>query len=419
MVNQIIGQSQKNKPRLFYGYIVVIAAMLIMLISYGTRTSFGVFFKPLLDEFDWTRASTSGSVTLSLIAQGLWGIVMGRLNDKVGPRLVITLCCFLSGLGFLLMARINSLWEIYIYYGVIIGFGMGGVFVALLSTVSRWFTKRRGAMTGIVLAGIGASALILPPITTWLISVLEWRLTYVTMGGIILVIGIALAQFLKRDPNSMGFQQYGKQKIGEGVPVSNKEGLSLYEALHTWQFWVILLIYTCIGYFVFSIFTHFIPHMTDLGITATMAANVMALSGGAMIIGGIMLGSMADKFGSRRVIVLGFALKAISMFLLIPYTDLWIFYLAALLSGLGGGGTGVSEPTLIAELFGMKSHGSILGAISFGFTMGGAIGPLLTGYMFDVWGSYKLAFLVCASIMIVGLILAVKLKPIKRLDDTS
>jgi MFS family permease len=402
---------RKTGPRFFYGYVVVLISLLIMLISYGTRTTFGVFFKPLQGEFDWNRASISGAVTLSLITQGLWGMVMGRLNDKVGPRVVLTLCCFLSGLGFLLLAQINNLWEIYVYYGVIIGFGMGGVFVALLSTVSRWFVKRRGAMTGVVLTGIGASQLILSPLATWLISVFDWRLAYVIMGGMILVIGTALAQFMRRDPNSNDQLPDGQRVIEAGLADSNREGLSLNEARRTWQFWSVMLIFMCIGYFTFTIITHYIPHMTDLGITAVTAANIMALSGAATIVGGIMLGTIADRIGPRRVLAICFLLMAASVFLLITFGDLWIFYIIAVIFGLGSGGAGVSEPMVVAELFGMKSHGSVLGVVSFGFTLGGAIGPLITGYIFDASGSYEMAFIVCVSIGIVGFILTTLLKP--------
>ena len=140
MNNAEIQDIRKDGPRFFYGYIVVLISLVLMLITYSTRTSFGVFLKPLQAEFGWNRASISGAVTLSLITQGLWGMAMGRLNDKIGPRVVITLCCFLAGVGFLLMAKIDYLWEIYIYYGIIIGFGMGGVFVSLLSTATRWAT---------------------------------------------------------------------------------------------------------------------------------------------------------------------------------------------------------------------------------------------------------------------------------------
>ena len=164
MNNQEVPQPTKTGSRFFYGYFVVIAALFLVLLHYGTRLSFGVFFKPMLTEFDWTRALMSGAFMLSMLMQGAGSILMGRLNDKLGPRFVMTLCGFLLGLGYLLMSLTGGSLHLYLFYGVIIGIGMAGAFVALLSTVARWFVKRRGMMTGIVIAGMGIGTLFMPPI---------------------------------------------------------------------------------------------------------------------------------------------------------------------------------------------------------------------------------------------------------------
>lgn len=178
MSNQEVRQLRNTEPRFFHGYIVVAAALLIVLLHYGTRSSFGVFFKPMLNEFEWTRALTAGAFTVSMLMQGVGAIIMGRLNDKLGPRFVMTLCGFLLGLGYLLMSLIIGGWQLYLFYGVIIGIGMGGSFVALLSTVARWFVKRRGMMTGIVIAGMGIGTFIVTPVSNWLISIYDWRVSY-------------------------------------------------------------------------------------------------------------------------------------------------------------------------------------------------------------------------------------------------
>ena len=140
---------------------------------------------------------------------------MGRLNDKLGPRLVMTICGIFLGLGVLLMSQVGGVWQLYLFYGVIIGIGMGGAFVALLSTVARWFVKRRGMMTGIVIAGVGLGQFIVPPIANWLISIYDWRMSYVILGSVVLVIGVLAAQFLRRDPAKMGLVPHGEQKAGE------------------------------------------------------------------------------------------------------------------------------------------------------------------------------------------------------------
>jgi MFS family permease len=413
MSPQETNQNSKPEPRFFYGYIVVAVSLVILLLTYGIRTSFGIFFKPMLTEFDWTRALTSGAVTLSMVTQGIWGIFMGRLNDKIGSRLVITLCCFLSGLGFLLISQVSASWHLYMFYGIIVGFGMGGVFVALLSTVAKWFVKKRGTMTGIVLVGIGGGTLFMSPVANWLISIYDWRSSCIILGSFVMVIGIILAQFLRRDPAQIGLVPYGQNTEDKKELASVPEGLSLSEAVYSRQFWMAGIIFFCLGYCIFAINIHIVPHITDLEISATTAANILATIGGVQTIGGIMMGSIADRIGNKRVLAIGFILILVAMLWLVPVTKVWMFYIFAIVYGLGVSGGGAMEPTIVAELFGIKSHGLILGVISFTFTIGGAVGPLVTGYIFDLTGSYQIAFLLCAALGFVGLILATMLRPIK------
>jgi len=415
MSNQEVYRTTNTEPRFFYGYIIVAASLLIILLTYGLRTSFGVFFKPMMNEFEWTRALTSGAVTLSMVMQGLWGIFMGRLNDKFGARSVITLCCFISGLGLLLMYLTSSAWQLYLFYGVIFGIGMGGVFVALFSTVARWFVKQRGIMTGIVAAGIGAGTLIMAPIANWLISVYDWRVSYLILGSIAMVIGIITAQFLRRDPTQMGLMPYGQnEKKGENTSPSVTEGLSLKETVATRQFWMLAMVFFSLGYCIFAVSVHIVPHIIDLRISATTAAMILAVSGGIQAAGGIVLGGIADKIGNRRILITGFVLIAAAMFWLPPIKSVWMFYLFAVIYGIGVSSGGIMEPIIVAELFGIKSHGLILGVVSFVFTVGGAIGPLVTGYLFDLNGNYQIAFVLCAVLSIVAVILGTLLRPIQK-----
>ena len=132
---------ENKQPKIFYGYIVVAASFLIYMVMWGTYYTFGIFFKPFLVEFGWTRAMTSGAYSLSLILHGLLGIVAGKLTDRFGPRVVVTACGLLLGSGYLLMSQVSAIWQLYLFYGVIIGIGISGGFIPLVSTVARWFVK--------------------------------------------------------------------------------------------------------------------------------------------------------------------------------------------------------------------------------------------------------------------------------------
>ena len=414
MTNHEGHQLRESKPRFFYGYVVVMAAFIIQVVMFGPRMSFGVFFKPLLNEFGWTRALISGAFSFSSLMEGLCGILIGGLNDRLGPRVVMTLCGFLVGLGYLLMSQVNSAWQLHLFYVVIIGIGMGGCYVPLMTTVARWFIKRRSVITGLVVAGGSIGAIIVPPIVNWLIFTYGWRNAYLIMGAFVLVIIMAAAQFLRRDQAQMGQVAYGGSKGGEQRLDLGTEGLSLKEAAYTRQLWMVITMSFCFGFCAFTIAVHIVPHATDLGISAATAANILAVRGAVSLVGGIVLGGVADRIGIRQAYIISFILMAASLFWLLTAREVWMLYICTSILAFGGGGTATLASPVIAELFGIRSHGLILGVMGFGFTVGAAAGPFIAGYIFDTSGSYQLAFLISAAVGIVGLILAAILRPIKN-----
>ena len=398
-------------PR-FYGNVVVAAGFFIMVMMWGVFFTFGIFFKPMLADLGWTRAVTSGAFAVFWIIQGLLSIVVGIINDRLGPRLVITVCGLILGLGYILMSQTGTLWQLYLFYGVLIAAGMSGTFVPLVSTVARWFVKRRGVMTGIVVAGSAVGGLIAPPLANWLISIYDWRISYIILGSIALVVVVIAAQFLKRDPAQVGQMPYGASKEETGLKEDAK-AFSLREAAYRGQFWLVFSMLSCLGFALFVILVHIAPHATDLGFSAVTAANILAAAGGGSVIGRLLLGGAADRIGNRRVFIISFILMAASLLWLMPATGTWALYLFAIIFGFATGGGIMSESPLVAELFGLGSHGLILGVTSFGFCIGAAAGPFLAGYIFDVTGSYNMAFLVGAAVSVVGVILSAVLKPTK------
>ena len=411
MVHQKVQRSPDTKKRFFYGYIVVIVSLCVFAVMYGMRFAFGVFFKPMLTDFGWTRVLTSSAFSLSMLVEGLLAIVMGSLNDRLGPRVVLTLCGFLLGIGCLFMSQISTLWQIYLFYGVIIGVGMSGVLVPLLSTIARWFIKRRNVMTGIALTGVGLGTLISPPVATRLISVYNWRVSYIILGCFVFAVAVLAAQFLKRDPRSAGHVPYGEDDMKEHKLKGVDEGLSLREATHTKQFWMAFGIFICWGFSYYSIVVHIVPHITDLGISAAKGASILAVLGGAGIVGNV-LGGAADRIGNKQACIIGLLLASAMLFWLVSITDVWMFYLFVGGFGIGYSICMTSESPLVAWLFGVRSHGVLLGILSFGFTIGAATGPFLAGYIFDMTGSYQAAFLTFAVFTVVGLILVALIRPV-------
>ncbi|MFC2021746.1 MFS transporter [Chloroflexota bacterium] len=412
--HRVMPETASRKAGFFYGYIMVLTASFILVIMGGILNSFGVFLKPLSFEFGWTRAMTSGAYSMGLFVMGLLYMVTGRLSDRFGPRIVMTVCGLLLGLGCLLMSRISALWQLYLFWGVIIAVSQSGGFVPMASTVARWFVRRRGMMVGIVTAGVGAGGIVIPLVASWLISSYDWRTSFTVLGIIALVLLILAAQFLKRDPSAIGQLPDGNSEAKQEDLPSEAWGFSLQEAVHTRQFWMLFALLFCFGFGVMAIMTHIVPHATDIGISTIIAASILATIGGLSIVGRIGIGSVSDKIGVRLSLVIGFSIVSVALLWLQLARELWMLYLFAIVFGFGTGGIAALESPLTAELFGLRAHGAVLGATVFGATIGAAIGSFLTGYMFDITNSYYSAFWVSAVISIIATVVASLLKPTHR-----
>ena len=401
---------ENRQSKFFYGYVVVLATFGIMVMAGGIWVSFGVFFKPMLTEFGWTRAALSGASSLRIFLAALLGIVGGRLTDKFGPRPVVTVCGLFLGLGFFLMSRINTIWQLYLVFGVITGVGMSGLWVPMISTISKWFVKRRGMITGIVLSGVSLGTIIMPPLATWLIITYGWRTAYIIIGLAAMIVIIPATQFIKRDPAQIGQLPDGES----GARAENLDwparSLPLREAIHTRQFWTLCAIFGSLWFSSIAITVHIVIHAIDLGIPALSAANILVIMGGAGIAGRIIIGSATDRIGHKPTLIMGFTLMVVSLLWLLVAKELWAFYLFAVIFGFGFSGLIVLESPLMAKLFGLGSLSVIMGSVEFVSATLSTPSSIVAGYIFDIMGSYQLAFLILAGVSIIGLMLSLLLK---------
>lgn len=402
-----MGKSQKvthpDRPRLYYGYVVVTAASIMMVMIWGTFSAFGVFFESFIKEFGWTRAMTSGASALNTMIFGILCIFSADLSARLGPRWVMTTCGILLGIGYFLMAQLTHAWELYLYFGVFVAVGMTP-YIPLLSLVPQWFTTNRGRMNAIVLSGMGLGIMIVPPVASTLISVWGWRRSYFAISIGTLIVMVAVSQFLKGDPN---LPLHGNEQGPDiGIADQRNEGMTLREAVRTRQFILVCLLYFSFLFCVVSITVHLVIHAIGQGVPGTRAAFTLSLIGGACIIGMNVMGNMADRFGNKIGLGISYLLMGLSLAWLIPSHAEWSFYLFSIVFGLSYGGMQVLFSPLVAQVFGTRSHGVILAAGALVGSVGAAIGPIVSGYTFDLFGSYTPAFILCATLAFAGLVSA-------------
>ena len=407
---------ESRKPRLFYGHIIAAACFGIQAIGVGIYIAYGVFFIPLMSEFGWSRTAISGASSVAFIIMGIFGIFVGRLNDAFGPRKLMTVTAVFLGIGYLLMSRLTSLWQLYLFYGIIFGIGLSSVDVIALTTIARWFTRKRGTMTGIVKVGTGAGQFTLPLVASMLILSYGWRNAYIIIGAAAMLTLVGIAQLLKRDPSQVPQHPPVKETGLQPDRKPSGESLSLEQAIHSVQFWTVCIINLTVVFCLMSIMVHIVPHARDIGVSAPKAAAVLSTIGGISMLGRFVIGMAIDRIGSKKIMIICFCLLSTDLLWLQAADALWMLIVFACIYGIAHGGFFTAISPLVAEFFGIVSHGALLGvAICFG-ALGGGAGPIMAGYVFDVTGSYRLFFWLICFMSLAGLGMMFLLRPVEDRD---
>ena len=383
---------------LYYGWIVVLTCTFILMVFAASMYSRGIFLTSLTEWFNWNRGDISGAYSLGMIISGLLAFISGRLTDRFGPRIVITFFGLLVGGGLLLMSMVGSIVYVYLIWVFMIGVGGSCSFTPIASTLPKWFTERRGLAIGIAFAGFSLGGIIWPPLVERLIANIGWQSTYIVVGLITLVIITALAQLMKQNPQKIGLKPYGEKEKPESTPRildQTATGLSFTQAFKTTPYWLIGLIRFC-SMFVFQlVLVHIFPHAVDIGLSKIGAATILSIISISSTVSRLLAGFVADRIGNKLTLFLSTTVLMLSLIVLFFAKELGHFYAFALLFGLAWGGINVVQVSLIADFFGLRSLGVIIGSLEPLLTTGGAIGVSVAGIIFDTTGSYTTPFLIC------------------------
>ena len=400
--------------RLHYGWVIVVISIGVLAgqaLSFG---SFGVFFKHLTTEFNWDRGALSAAFSIMILVTGGLALVAGRLTDRYGPRPIVTIGGLSAGIAFLLMSQISSLWQVYLIWGILMGISFCFCLLSIMAIIPKWFIKRRGIAMGVTMAGSGIGGIISPLLAQWLISAYGWRHAFIILGLITIIIITPIAQFIKHSPQRVGLKPYGGDEIAEIIedkpsPGSATEGLSFRQAIRTSRFWLFALILAGFFFCFSSMMVHIVPHATDIGIPEVIAASILSIIAGISIFARLAIGFISDRLGGTLALSICVSLGTLTLICLLFAQEIWMFYLFAVLHGFSFGSIATLVPIVPAELFGLKSLGVIMGGIILLATIGEAIGAPLTGSIFDITGSYRLAFLICTGISTATVILSLVL----------
>jgi len=382
--------------------------LFIVIAAAGVRATPGVLIKPLEKEFGWSRSEISLAISVTLLCYGLASPVSGRIADRFGLRAMTLGFLVMSGVGVTIAGMISNLWQLHVFWGLIVGFGTGGVATVMGATVANtWFESKRGLVTGMVGGAASAGQLIFLPLLVYLTDAYGWRTAVGFLAVMILGVVLPLAfVFMRSRPTDLGIEPYGVGKAGV-VASKDTRYTPIGQAVRTTDFWLLCSTFFVCGFTTVGLIgAHFIPHATEHGFSDAEAAGILSVIGGMNIVGTISSGLLCDRFSPRKLLAGYYFFRALSLLALPFITTLPIMGIFAVTFGLDYIATVPPTVMLTADRFGRRSVGTIYGWITFAHMIGGAIASYVAGFVHDAAGEYTFAMYLAGILGLLAAMLA-------------
>jgi MFS family permease len=368
--------------RIFYGWVIVGAGIVITCLGMGTMMSLGIFLQPMSSATGWSRTSISIAALLNFLCMGPASFAWGALSDRFGTRAVALAGGALLGLGLMAASQAGTVGQFQILFGMTVGVAAGSFYAPLTATATHWFVRHRSLAVALISAGFAIGSMTISPFARWLITDYGWRTAMFVLGVSSWLFIIPAALLVRRPP-----------ALPRAAGVAASAGAADHEftvvrALCTPQFAAIAFTYfACCAAHSGPIF-HMVSYAIDCGVPAMAAATVFGAAGVASLSGRVIGGLAADRIGAKRMIVFGLALQALAVSLYVFPRSLASFYALALMFGFAYGAVMPLYAILVREYFGARIMGTMFGAVNMASTLGMALGPWAGGWLYDVYGSY-------------------------------
>ncbi len=387
-----------------YGWVIVGAGALMGCVAIGAMFSLAVFLQPMSDATGWSRTGISSAMTLDFLTMGIAAFGWGALTDRFGPRIVVLAGAILLGLGLALASRATSLLEFQIIYGVVVGVAAGAVFAPMIATVTGWFEERRSLAVSLVSAGMGVAPMTVSPFASWLIGSYDWRTALLVIAVMSWVLLIPAALLVRRPPPA--------SSAVAGMPAEGGEGMTVAQALRSPQFIVLAgTFFFCCAAHSGPIF-HTVSYALTCGLSAMTAVTIYSVEGLAGLGGRILFGLLGDKFGARRIVVLGLMVQALGAGSYYFTREVGEFYAVAILFGMAYGGVMPLYAVIAREYFPMRIMGTVFGAAAMISSLGMALGPAVGGWIFDTFNGYGFLYIASFGMGLAAVAMALAFPPL-------
>ena len=419
-----MGRTTSRSP-LFYGWFIVGVTFFIAFLTVGARNVFGVFVTPMEDDFGWNRSTTSLAFMFATLVGGASQPFLGRVYDRLGGRKVI-----LSGLGAIgvftiLLSLTFSIVYLVLIYGVVLAIAMSaGSTNTAGALLTKWFRRKRATVIALVAAGSSFGGLVLVPFAAYMMDLTSWRITWVVLGMFVLVLALPVAYLLLRDdPRDMGLSPDGDQEPSDMDPQGNEDSTPeaqtsqgplevdrWSDSFRSFPMWQLSGAYFVCGFTTSIISMHFVPFAEGEGFSRATAVTAFGVLSGLNAVGVIAVGFLADRFGRKNLLAAVYVVRACGFAVLLMAPGAWSLWGFAFLTGLSWVATIPLTTSLTADIYGLKTVGTLSGMAFFAHQIGGSISVLLAGIIYDVTASYLIPFSACGVLLVIASLTAFSIR---------
>lgn len=413
---------KNGRKGIYYGWMVVGVAFAALFVNYGIRYTNTVLLKSFTGELGIGRGQGSLPFTVSVLVYAFLAPLAGRLVDRYGPRMVIAGGSLLAGMGLWACSRATNLWTLVFLYGIVFGVGSNGIgLVPTNTSVATWFRQNMGTALGVATTGIGFGTMVLPRLMAFVDHRWGWRASFQALGYITLALAPAALMILRRGPGSSSPVSEARECKDVSERWEGTCDLTLGRALRTSSFWLLFVGFVLIVIALYGVMVHQVPYATDRGLSADWSGWSVTVVGAFSIFGRFFFGWLSDRVPQKKQSLYpacAFLMLAFSLLFLVRNPLTLMLFAAAF--GVGYAAYGPVVPAVVAEVFGKKHMGSIFGLVTTGGALGGALGPYLTGAIYDRTGSYWWAwFMGLACVLLSTLLFAGVRNMAQRLSHTE
>jgi MFS family permease len=403
-------------------FIAAIAAVLQVTTNFISQ-AFAVIMVTIQKDFGWTLTAITLAYFLKNIVQAVSSPVVGWLGDRYGARRALLMAATMYSGGLLLLSGMHQIWQLYLYYSILLGLAQAVFAVNIPTTVAAWFRQRLGVAIGVQqsLGGMGAS--VMAPVLALVLGRTDWQTAFVgitMVGGIIL---FTLLSWFHNDPADNGMSPYGATATNQPQPsvrpspaiIKIRAQVFLQHVRRTWAFWNLIAIHYlgCIGHSI--IMVGVVYFATTRGVSLPQAAWIVSIYSLCGVASRFATPVVADRWGAKGVMALAFLIQGITVALLFWTHEIWQFYLFAALFGIGLGGEMSAFIVINRQYYGIGPVRTVFGFQQFGSSLGMALGGLIGSVIFDTFGSYDIAWLISMAASLGGMVCILFLEPTSRL----